>query len=410
MTTLTATELDEFRGELDALRARIASKVGSDDAEHVRAVRALSQTLEVAGRVLIHVSLEPVSFTLGVLGLGLSKILENMEVGHNVLHGQYDFMGDPTLDSRTYEWGMVGTAKTWKRAHNVSHHTYTNVIGKDDDFGYTAFRFSGDVAWNPIHVLQPIISPMSGLFFDHSIALYDLRLTHYLLPKALRNKELGASRPPAEVRDDLTSFAKKAGRSYLKEYVFYPALAGPFAPKVALGNVLAHGVRNVWAYAVIYCGHLTESVRTFDESELATETKGGFYLRQILGSSNFTAGPILGILSGHLSHQIEHHLFPDLPAWRYREMGPEVARICAKYGVPYNTASFGEQLRSVAREMFRFAKPGGAKKKLLRTPLAETGAAKDKGTTPSTLAPKSGRAKGGARREAGAISPLAAAG
>ena len=360
MSTLTESELESFRKELDDVRAKVTASVGQEDADHVKFIRTIARTCEVSGRLLIHFSLEPVSFGLGVLGLGLYKILENMEIGHNVLHGQYDFMGDPSLDSKTYEWDMVGTAKTWKRAHNVNHHTFTNVIGKDDDFGYTAFRFSSDVAWNPIHLLQPIISPMSGLFFDHSIALYDLRLTHFLLPKALRNAELAAERPKAELRDDLTSFARKAAKSYAKEYLFYPALAGPFAIKVAAGNVLASALRNVWAYAVIYCGHLTENTTAFPESSLKTETRGAFYRRQILGSSNFEAGPVLGVLSGHLSHQIEHHLFPDIPAWRYRAMSPEVRRICEKYGVHYNTGTFKEQLKSVARAMFKYAKPSPA--------------------------------------------------
>ena len=30
-----------------------------------------------------------------------------------------------------------------------------------------------------------------------------------------------------------------------------------------------------------------------------------------------------------LSHQIEHHMFPDLPAARYPEMAPRVREICA---------------------------------------------------------------------------------
>ena len=92
------------------------------------------------------------------MSLGLSKILENMEIGHNVMHGQYDFMKDPSLDSKTYEWDLMSTNKTWKHGHNVTHHTYTNVLGKDDDFGYWYFRASSDVPWEPKHVLQPVVS------------------------------------------------------------------------------------------------------------------------------------------------------------------------------------------------------------------------------------------------------------
>jgi linoleoyl-CoA desaturase len=102
---------------------------------------------------------------------------------------------------------------------------------------------------------------------------------------------------------------------------------------------------------------LTEATHTFTEEDLEGETRGGFYLRQILGSSNFEAGPLLGILSGHLSHQIEHHLFPEIPARRYRAMSKEVRRICQKHGIPYNTGSFGKQLGSVVKALVRYAVP-----------------------------------------------------
>jgi linoleoyl-CoA desaturase len=354
MNQRTEVDSESLERDLRELRARIAAKVGEEDRQHVHSVRFAAKCLEVSGRVLIHVSLEPVSFGLGVLSLGLYKILENMELGHNVLHGQYDFMRDPTLASATYEWDFVGTARAWKRAHNATHHTFTNVLGKDDDFGYGAFRFSADVPWSPFHLLQPLISPLSALFFDHAVAVYDLRASQYETPLGGGVATRAAQKAHLA---DLVAFGKKAAKLYFKEYVFYPALAGPFAPKVIAGNALANGLRNVWAYAVIYCGHLTDDTTTFTVEELATETRGGFYLRQILGSSNFRAGPILGILSGHLSHQIEHHLFPDIPAWRYRELAPEVESICEKHGIPYKTGTFAAQLKSVARALVRHALP-----------------------------------------------------
>ncbi len=107
----SAKQLNSFREELDALRSEYAAKVGERDAEYIRSVRAVARLSQLAGRLLIHFSLEPVSWSAGVLALSGYKVLENMEIGHNVLHGQYDFMRDPGLSSATYEWDMVGTAK-----------------------------------------------------------------------------------------------------------------------------------------------------------------------------------------------------------------------------------------------------------------------------------------------------------
>jgi len=350
----TTIDLEALRRDLDDLRARVTAQIGEEDAEYIRSVRAAARALEVSGRVLIHVSLEPASFGLGVLSLGLYKILENMELGHNVMHGQYDFMDDPTLDSKTYEWDLVGTAKTWKKAHNFTHHTYTNVLGKDDDFGYLFFRLSSDQAWKPSHLLQYVVNPLSGLLFDHAVSYYHARPSEYLTAEKGTEERREQAR---EMRRDWLALARKSIKQYAKEYVFYPALAGPFAPKVALGNALANGLRNVWTYAVIQCGHLTEATSTFTEDDLKGETRGGYYLRQILGSSNIEAGPLLGMFTGHLSHQIEHHLFPDIPARRYREMSAEVQQICEKHRIPYNTGTFGKQFKSVLRALVRYSVP-----------------------------------------------------
>jgi linoleoyl-CoA desaturase len=356
-------DLEALQKDLDALRARITADLGEGDAAYIRNVRRAKQALEVSGRTLIHVSVDPVTFGVGVIGLALSKIIENMELGHNVMHGQYDFMDDPAFDSKTYEWDVVGTSKTWKKAHNVTHHTYTNVLGKDDDFGYAVFRLSSDQEWKPHHLFQTLLSPLAGLAFDHMVSYYHARTSEYL------TAEKGTDAYRAQVREMLTDWlaiAKKSLGIYAKEYAFYPALAGPFAPKVALGNALAMTIRNVWSYAVIHCGHLPESASTYTEEDVKGETRGGFYLRQITGSCNIDAGPILGILTGHLSHQIEHHLFPDMPGHRYREVAVEVRRICEEHGVPYNTGTFREQFASVFRALIRYSVPNAPRDRRAR--------------------------------------------
>jgi fatty acid desaturase len=366
--TRSAEQSQSLRSELDALRQEYAAKVGARDAEYIRTVRAVARISRVAGRLLIHFSLEPVSWSAGVLALGTYKVLENMEIGHNVLHGQYDFMRDPELSSATYEWDMVGTAKSWKRAHNATHHVFTNVIGRDRDFGYNAFRFSEEVPWRPIHLLQPLVSPLTGLFFEYSIGAYDLGLFDALGPRTSSGAVGLKRRSRREMARDVWAFARKAARKGLLEYVFYPALAGPLAVKVLAGNALANGLRNGWAYAVIYCGHLTGGTATFREEDLADEDRGGWYARQIMGSGNFETGWLGRVLSGHLGFQIEHHLFPNIPAWRYPEMAPRVREICERHGLPYTTGSLASQFASAMRRLVRFAVPGRRARAAARLP------------------------------------------
>jgi dTDP-4-dehydrorhamnose reductase len=95
----------------------------------------------------------------------------------------------------------------------------------------------------------------------------------------------------------------------------------------------------------------------FTTEETAEETRGHWYYRQLLGSANLTGGKLLHLLSGNLSHQIEHHLFPDLPSHRYAEIAGDVREICQRYGLPYNSGPLPRQFGSVVRKIVRLAFP-----------------------------------------------------
>ena len=120
---------------------------------------------------------------------------------------------------------------------------------------------------------------------------------------------------------------------------------------------MANLVRNIWAFNIIFCGHFPAGVATFSEEECEDESRGHWYYRQLLGSANITGSKLFHIMSGNLSHQIEHHLFPDIPARRYPELADEVKEICEHYGMDYNTGPLGKQLCSVAKKIFRLALP-----------------------------------------------------
>ena len=138
----------------------------------------------------------------------------------------------------------------------------------------------------------------------------------------------------------------------------FPLLAGPVAPFVFTGNLTANLTRNLWSFMIIFCGHFPEGTQEFTEEEVGERDAGGWYVRQMLGSANLTGSRLFHILSGNLSHQIEHHLFPDIPAHRYAEIAAEVREICARYGLPYNSGPLHKQFGSVVKKIVRLALPG----------------------------------------------------
>ena len=345
--TLSRAESEAFGRELDALRQEVVADLGAEDIAHIRRVIGTVRRTELAGRALLHFGFGPVSFVLGAGALATSKILENMEVGHNVMHGQYDWTGDPALDSRTYEWDIVCTGDAWRHYHNYEHHTFTNILGKDRDIGYGFLRVAPEQPWHPVHLSQPIVASLLALLFQWGVGAHDLRVEELLSGKQKPVDFVRRARP----------FLAKSGWQLFKDYAFFPALALVNAPRVALGNFLANGARNLWTFSVIFCGHFPEGVRVFDEAETRDETRGEWYLRQINGSANIEGGPLFHLMTGHLSHQIEHHLFPEIPAARYPALAPRVSEICARYGQPYVTGPFRRQLASVVRRIARLSLP-----------------------------------------------------
>lgn len=349
---LSPTELDAFGNELDAVRARQLATLGAADARYIRRVVAGVRWTGVAGRALlflgafVHSVLIP-AWIAGVALLALSKILENMELAHNVIHGQYDWMGDPQLQGSTYEWDIVGTADNWRKTHNFRHHTYTNVRGLDDDIGYGLLRIFPEQRWRPFYLTQPVVAVVFALLFEWGIAIQDLRLGRWFAGKITFRQLLAQARP----------VGRKMGKQMFKDYLLFPALAGPFFLPVLLGNVVANLIRNVWTYVIIFCGHFTADAETFPKECVRDESRGHWYLRQLRGSSNLTGGKLMNVMSGNLSHQIEHHFFPDIPANRYAAIAVEVKAICARYGQHYNTGSLPKQFGQVMWRIVRHAFP-----------------------------------------------------
>lgn len=344
---LRQEEIEAFGAEIDAVRQRVLESLGEDDARYVRRIRSAVRFTDLGGRVLLFGGVLPPVWVAGTLLLSLSKILENMELGHNVMHGQFDWMHDPEFHSQSYEWDTVCPADAWRHSHNYLHHTFTNVVGRDRDVGYGLLRLFPEQEWHPGFLLQPFYAAALAATFEWGLALHDVELNRVLR----RQKSL------AQAAREMVPVLRKASRQVAKDYVVFPALAGPFFFAVLSGNATANVIRNVWAFLVIFCGHFTEGVETFPESRLENETRSGWYLRQLRGSSNLEGGPVFHVLTGNLSHQIEHHLFPDVPANRYAEMAKDVKRIAAKYGQHYETGPILRQFSTVVRRILRQSLP-----------------------------------------------------
>ena len=349
---LTPEDIEQLGRELDAIRAEVIDSRGAADAAYIRRLITTQRSLELGSRIVLLASIFPPAWLLGTAGLSVAKILENMEIGHNVLHGQWDWMRDPKIHSTTWEWDMATPAKDWQHSHNELHHTYTNVLGKDNDLGYGIARVDEEQPWHPMYLGQPLWNFVNAVFFEYGIAAYDLELGATIKRKKTTDPEF---------QRRLKGVLRKIRKQATKDYLVHPALSiptGSFVTTLA-ANFTANVVRNLWSNSIILCGHFPEGVETFEKRSIDGETKGEWYLRQMLGSANISGGKAMHVMSGNLSHQVEHHLFPDLPSNRYAEIAPKVRALFDKYGLNYHVAPFPKQLYSARHKVFRLSLPNG---------------------------------------------------
>jgi linoleoyl-CoA desaturase len=202
-----------------------------------------------------------------------------------------------------------------------------------------------------MHLGQPLWNFINACFFEYGIAAYDLELGRNLRSEKRRTDPAFKARYQAVL--------KKIRKQVTKDYILHPVLSGPSAPTTLAANFTANLVRNLWSHSVIMCGHFPEGVQTFERRSIVGETRGEWYVRQMLGSANISGSKAVHLLSGNLSHQIEHHLFPDLPSNRYGEIAPKIRDLFERYQIPYVTGPLPKQVGSAWVKVIRLSLPNG---------------------------------------------------
>ncbi|HTB50447.1 MAG TPA: fatty acid desaturase, partial [Solirubrobacteraceae bacterium] len=343
LARLTPGQLEELGREFDAIHDEVFADLGDRDSRYIRATIKLHRQLVLAARAMLLGSRYKPLWLAGTASLSIAKILENMEIGHNVMHGQWDWMNDPDINSQSWDWDTASPADAWRHSHNYEHHTFTNIRGKDRDLGYEIMRIDPHQPWNPVYLLQPFYNLLLMGFFEWGVALHDLNFD--AIHAGEKSKQ--------QLIEELRAIGVKARRQVVKDYVAFPLLSAAVAGAIELAKVrgattpgskdrqstdsagmattggigeavqrafkstltadfTANIVRNVWAYSIIFCGHFPDQTYTFSQAEVADETRGGWYVRQLLGSANIEGGPLFHFMAGNLSFQVEHHLYPDM--------------------------------------------------------------------------------------------------
>ena len=343
---LSDADVEALAAELDEIRCDVEVSRGAKDRAYIMRAIGFQRCLEIVARLTIAKSKGKFGWALGTVALAAAKCIEKMELGHNISHGQWDWMNDPEIHSNTWEWDTAGLTSQWRYSHNYRHHVFSNIVGVDDDLGFRVLRVTRDQEWWPALLLQPLRALLLATAFEWGVALHGLNSVQ-------EDESNDATAKSAQK----SALIHKMARQAVKDYVLIPALSRRRWRRTLGANVVANGLRNGWAYIVIVCGHFVDGAEKFTASVLEGETKPEWYLRQMLGTANFEAGPVLGFMTGNLCYQIEHHLYPDLPHNRYPQIAERVRALCVTYDLPYTTGPLHRQFLLTVRTICKLALP-----------------------------------------------------
>jgi fatty acid desaturase len=343
-------EIKEIRLDLDADRSEA-------DLKHLRKIERWGRLCTLAGYATAWIVPNPLSAFL----ISQGNFTRWTMVAHHVTHRGYDKTpGAPQRYNskhfarrwrRFVDWLDWIVPDAWDYEHNVFHHYYTGEVTDPDlvERNVDFFR-----TWRmPI----PIKAVVIAFFMCTWKLLYYAPNTIWILQQVRARKQKARSdqgklrevvpddhRPVTTLRLLLPISAE--GREFWRRsvlpygivrFVLTPLLflpLGNWAAICVLINVLiAEVFTNIHTFLMIVPSHAASDLYRFTTPVAG---RNEFYVRQIIGTSNYRCGSDLNdFLHGFLNYQIEHHLWSDLSMRQYQQVQPRVKALCEKYGIPY---------------------------------------------------------------------------
>jgi fatty acid desaturase len=253
---------------------------------------------------------------------------------------------------RYFDWFDWILPEAWDYEHNVLHHYHTSE------------EHDPDVAERHTECLQNLKAP----YFLKYILLFFFAATWRITYYAPNTMSVLDPKTEKRIRKEnilfltvcnIFDFSKASVRQlWLRCYLSYglihfliiPLLFFPLGKAAVLAvlfnKLLAEAFINLHSFIVIGPNHTADDLYRF---EYHYEDREEFYINQAISSVNYNCGnDFTDYMSIWLNYQIEHHIFPDLPMLKYREIQPRIKEICKKNGIPYKQESVFIRLKKMA--------------------------------------------------------------
>ena len=361
-TAIAAGQEHSLAEELQDLYRLTKAQVGDADLAHIRNVTAYGQAIK-ARRIELLRDGGPKAVGRAVVLEMLYRLLQFSELGHNIIHGSYDHLPNcGEYHSERYQWDFNVDIQQWKVMHHEGHHPHTNIAGLDHDLGYSISRGMAGQDWFGHHVVQTALIGALAATAPQAAPFFLGNVTRLVASKRFFS------------RDTLSSPARIALNDAQERYLREPLTSGwNFLPTL-LANYLGGVAGYMSVFFLVAIEHHAGELEMFPDPG-PDETPNQYYERQFRATRNFIRSPRLDsflervlaeevpfenrpdfrIFYGGLDTHIEHHMFPDLPPNRQREIAPAVRAIAARHGLPYHetplpeaTALFGKAITGLS--------------------------------------------------------------
>jgi linoleoyl-CoA desaturase len=288
-----------------------------------------------------------VALPLSVLA-GFCVAQVGFNVGHDAIHGSLSSKSwVNAVFARSFDL-MGSSSRMWAWAHNVVHHTYTNVPGTDHDLepGFFLHLYRrGSRGW--LHRFQHVYA--WGLYAFTSIV--------WVFKKDFMQL---VERGPATKRRDVIDVV--VGKlAHFAFWVGVPMLVSPWAWwQVIIGYFAMLAMTGFTAAVVFQMAHVVDGP-SFPEGANG-QLEDDFFTHQLKTTANFAPGSAVAtFFTGGLNHQVEHHLFPRIAHIHYPQLAPIVEATAKEHGVPYHAKpTFWAAVASHARLLKQFGAPDQA--------------------------------------------------
>lgn len=354
---ISKIDLQGFKKEIDALGKEAKAELGQTEIRHIRRMDWLFRIMWVLGIATSWIFINPVSIFL----LGMVKSCRWTMIGHYIRHRSYDRIeGIPKMYTskvfangwrRFIDWFDWMVPGAWEFEHNYLHHYHTGEQG-DPDFlqkNVSTIRSAKLPRFIKYIYAFVLMSTWRFVYYAPNTLFYleMKKKSNEAVDNAMKyEEEFKKSFPGARIYSPFSKMGWKFWSQCLLPYglfnfVVIPLLFFPLGTTamwmVFWNMVLAELFTNIHTFLVVVTNHAGDDVPYFDDR---VETKAEFYFRQVVGTVNYSCGnDVVDILHGFNNYQIEHHLYPDMPMNKYRELQPKVEAVCNKYGVPYKKDS-----------------------------------------------------------------------